>query len=272
MSGYTPLFSSIVRSSIWDEDNTTRIVWITMLALTDSQGIVEGSVPGMAHMARVSIAECELAIQTLSNPDLYSRTEDHEGRRIKAIDGGWQIYNLAKYRQKAKSRAEYMRKYREEKKKNQKEKKETLNINTNTNKVTPRNSHVTCVTVTQSPFSPEKQRWSDIAFQVGLTPEEAENSYANFGANNWKRGNGVEIESWEQVPGLLTYWRNNRQNFAPKKPAENEGKTKLWPIAGKTCSKDGCKMPACYKKTGGNYDWYYCVDHMPESVKEKYYA
>jgi len=119
---------------------------------------------------------------------------------------------------------------------------------------------------------PDFQTWKNYALMAGLTDEEAQNSYDNFQANDWCRGNGIDIKSWSQVAGLLRYWRNNRQNFAPKKPAENEGKTKLFPLPGKTCSKDGCAMPACYKKTGGNYDWYCCVDHMPESVKEKYYA
>ena len=91
MSGYTPLFGSIVTSSIWNEDNETRLVWITMLALADCQGIVEGSVPGLAHVARVSTEECRKAIQVLSSPDPDSRTADHEGRRIHTVDGGWQI-------------------------------------------------------------------------------------------------------------------------------------------------------------------------------------
>jgi len=44
-------------------------------------------------------------------------------------------------------------------------------------------------------------------------------------------------------------------------------KIKLYPIRGKNCSK--CGMPAVYR-TGGSYDWFYCAEHMPEKVKEKY--
>ena len=69
---------------------------------------------------------------------------------------------------------------------------------------------------------PDLQTWKDIAFSVGLTEEEAQNSYDNFNANDWVRSNRIEIKSWRQVPGLLRYWRNNRQNFAPKnKPTES---------------------------------------------------
>ncbi len=98
--GFTKLFSSIVTSTIWQEDDKTRIVWITLLALADAQGRVDGSVPGLAHVANVGLGECEHALERLSNPDPYSRTKDFEGRRIESIDGGWQILNYAKYREK----------------------------------------------------------------------------------------------------------------------------------------------------------------------------
>jgi len=276
MSGYTPLFGSIVRSSIWDEDNATRIVWITLLALAEADGTVEGSVKGLAHEARVSLKECKTSLEILKAPDPYSKTVANEGRRIKEIDGGWFVLNHNVYRKKAKSRAAYMRRYREEKKKELKEEKtKDPNINTNTNNVTTRNNRNSYVTVTDSPILSEKrtfhkkneshlikthrdtgnkegiktnrdvgikadecsrnkknrhileippdlQKWQDIAFTVGLTPEEGQNSYDNFSANDWKRGNGVKIESWEQIPGLLRYWRNNRQNFAGKTQKQTE--------------------------------------------------
>jgi hypothetical protein len=45
---------------------------------------------------------------------------------------------------------------------------------------------------------------------------------------------------------------------------------KLFPIAGKVCSQEGCGLPAVYKSSGGSYDHYYCNEHMPAKVKEKY--
>lgn len=98
MNGYTKLFSSIVTSTIWREDLATKVVWVTLLALSDSSGVVEGSVPGLAHIAGVTLEECEMSLSKLSQPDKYSRTPDHEGCRIEAIDGGWFILNRAKYR------------------------------------------------------------------------------------------------------------------------------------------------------------------------------
>jgi hypothetical protein len=101
MSGYTKLFNSILASTIWRENDKTRLVWITLLAMSDKDGICEGSVPGLADFARVTVAECEAALEVLSSPDKYSRTSEHEGRRIETLDGtGWRLLNHAKYRAK----------------------------------------------------------------------------------------------------------------------------------------------------------------------------
>jgi len=98
MAGFTKLFSSIVTSTIWQEDDKTRIVWITMLAIAEAGGRVQGAIPGLAHIANVSIEECEHALNRLMAPDPYSRTKDNDGRRVKEIAGGWQILNYGKYR------------------------------------------------------------------------------------------------------------------------------------------------------------------------------
>lgn len=112
MAGYTKLFSSILASTIWREDDKTRIVWITLLAMADRWGIAEGSIPGLADMARVSLDDCKKALEALMSPDEYSRTKENEGRRIEEIEGGWRILNHGKYREKmsADERREYNRK------------------------------------------------------------------------------------------------------------------------------------------------------------------
>ena len=119
MSGWTKLFSSIVTSSIWVEDDAILRVWIAMLAMADAEGVVEGSVPGFANLAHVTTEQMRLAVDTLSSPDADSRTPDHEGRRIEAIEGGWRILNYGTYRERGQakegSRAPYYRTYRQRK-------------------------------------------------------------------------------------------------------------------------------------------------------------
>ncbi len=119
MTGYSKLFSDIVTSSIWSEDDKTRIVWITILALKDKDGFVPAAIPGLANAARVSIEECEAAVKKLESPDKYSRTTEYEGRRIRRVDGGWFVLNHLKFRDKlsgdkqAEQARERMRRMRE---------------------------------------------------------------------------------------------------------------------------------------------------------------
>lgn len=111
MTGYTKLFTDILTSTIWGEDDKTRIVWITMLALRDRNHKVSASIPGLARQANVDLESCEAAVRKLESPDPYSRSKEHEGRRIEAVDGGWMILNGEKYRSKMNDdeRREYQR-------------------------------------------------------------------------------------------------------------------------------------------------------------------
>lgn len=97
---YTGLFSEIVTSSIWSEDDKTRILWVTMLALKDKDGIVRAAVPGLAKVACMSIEDCQKAIAKLEAPDVWSRSKEHDGRRIQPNEEGWLVLNHFKYRNK----------------------------------------------------------------------------------------------------------------------------------------------------------------------------
>jgi hypothetical protein len=111
MSGYTKLFNSILASTIWREGKETKILWITMLAMADKDGMVEASIPGLADMARLTVPETETALEILQSPDSYSRTKDHDGRRIEPVKGGWLVLNHGIYREKmnADERRNYLR-------------------------------------------------------------------------------------------------------------------------------------------------------------------
>lgn len=98
---YTKLFSHIITSSVWSEDDQTRILWITLLALTDKHGEVMASIPGLAKVSNLTIESVKRGIENLSSPDEYSRTPDEEGRRIVQIPGGWSVVNYEKHRRMA---------------------------------------------------------------------------------------------------------------------------------------------------------------------------
>ena len=110
MAGFTKLWSNIVTSTIWLEDSDTRVVWITLMALANAKGIVDATIPGLAHQANVSVELCEKALLKFLQPDPYSRTKRFEGRRIKEVIGGWKLINYPQHREKRD--AEYYREYR----------------------------------------------------------------------------------------------------------------------------------------------------------------
>lgn len=95
---FTKLFASITDSSIWSEPDHIVKVWITMLAMADEHGIVDGTVPGLAARSRKSVAEVEEALAKFMGSDPHSRTPDYEGRRVQRVPGGWALLNHEKYR------------------------------------------------------------------------------------------------------------------------------------------------------------------------------
>jgi len=115
--GFTKLFSSIVTSSMWSEDDKTRILWITILAITDQDGFCSASVPGLAAVARLSVEQVQASLTKLESPDPFSRTTTNEGRRLKRVEGGWIVLNHGMYRdrERTEKRREYMKELMREK-------------------------------------------------------------------------------------------------------------------------------------------------------------
>ena len=96
---YNKLFTKILDSSVWLESTTTRIVWLTFIASMDEDGFATfAAVGNLANRARVTVAQCEVAIKVLESPDPESADPDHQGRRIERVPGGWVVLNAPKYR------------------------------------------------------------------------------------------------------------------------------------------------------------------------------
>jgi uncharacterized phage protein (TIGR02220 family) len=110
---FVKLDCKILDKSIWRESPETKIVWITMLAMADSDGLVEAAIPGIADRAKIPLEETEKAINTFQQPDKWSSNQDHEGRRIERVKEGFQILNYQEYRDKDYTAAARVKKYRE---------------------------------------------------------------------------------------------------------------------------------------------------------------
>lgn len=99
MNGFALLWSKILDSSLWIQGSKeTRLVWVTLLAMKDSHGIVQASVVGLADRAKVSVDECREALKVLLSPDPDDTSRIDDGRRIREVFGGWQIVNHDLYR------------------------------------------------------------------------------------------------------------------------------------------------------------------------------
>lgn len=69
-----------------------------MLAVKDRKHVVRASIPGLASVANIPVESVKRGLAKLASPDEFSRTKEHEGRRITEVDGGWLILNGEKYR------------------------------------------------------------------------------------------------------------------------------------------------------------------------------
>ncbi len=214
--GFTKLFNTIITSSIWNEDNETRIVWITMLALSNKEGVVNASMSGLAVMARLPVETCKKAVERLSSPDSDSRTAEKEGRRIEKVEGGWQIINYVKYRNLGKidERREYLRfKQQRHRLKEKSSKKENIitDAEAEADTSTPVN---TCQHL--STISPSLKEVQDECFKQGMTDRDGERIHAHYQKKGWVDGAGQLLTD---LISTVTAWRLN-----PRRQTEQQSK------------------------------------------------
>ena len=91
------------------------ITFQQMIILADKDGIVDMTAEVISRRSTFPIEHVLVGIAALEQPDLGSRTPDHDGRRIVRLDEhrdwGWQIVNHAHYRKirSEEERREYQR-------------------------------------------------------------------------------------------------------------------------------------------------------------------
>lgn len=96
------------------QDAPTRLVWITMLAMKDKDGLVKASVPGLAHRARVTLEECQKALGVFLGPDPHSTSKVDDGRRVREVAGGWVVINHEMYQYANEEKRDYWKKKKAE--------------------------------------------------------------------------------------------------------------------------------------------------------------
>ena len=238
--GYTKLFSTIVTSSIWTADDATRIVWITMLAISDKNGEIHAAIPGLARLAGVSLEACEKAVLTFLSPDPYSRTKEDEGRRLEVIDGGWLLINHAKYRRMASDEerkeqsAIRQQRFRDRHAKNNspvtppsrnnngKESIVTQESRQKSHSEAKADSHTKAVPEVQKPAKSEGKgtqlELEAYAVEIGLPASDGTAMFDHWTANGWKNGSTAS-KCWRAG---MRKWKG--QGWMPSQKVIHNGK------------------------------------------------
>lgn len=99
------VLAAVLKSSVWEEDDATRLVWVTLMLIADREGHVESTIPALAELSRQSIPAVEKAINR------FLKTKDEH--QIEATLFGWRIVNYAaiKSASQAQDDKEYRKKY-----------------------------------------------------------------------------------------------------------------------------------------------------------------
>lgn len=114
---FAKIFEQIYDSSI-AENFQTRHVFMDMLVLADSDGVVDMTLSAIARRTNVPTEIVRKAVEELEAPDKESRTREHEGRRLLPLapgrGWGWRIVNYLHYRklQTEEARRDYFREYK----------------------------------------------------------------------------------------------------------------------------------------------------------------
>ena len=99
--GFVKLYGDkLLDSSVWiGTPSNVKILWIAMLALADQHGRIIKGLPGLVHRSDLTREEVLAALKFLEAPDPDSQTKTFEGRRVKLIEGGWQLLTYKIHRE-----------------------------------------------------------------------------------------------------------------------------------------------------------------------------
>jgi len=96
---WTPLWSGIVDSSLWEESGNVVKVFMTILATKDADHICRLDAYKIGKKCNIDEVEVMGILKLLASPDTRRQgKQDFGGRRIKMVEEGWLILNGQKYR------------------------------------------------------------------------------------------------------------------------------------------------------------------------------
>ncbi len=103
---FTPLDSDLVYSTVFSEGPLVFAIWCALLATKDLDGLTALTPEFLAKQWNMDLAEIEKAWSVHTSPDLKSKNQEFEGKRIiPSGDGRWFVVSHLKYRSKYKPQA-----------------------------------------------------------------------------------------------------------------------------------------------------------------------
>ena len=214
---YNKLFTSILDSSIWLEPTPTRIVWVTLLAAMDEDGFVRmATVLNLANRARVTIEEATDAVNALEGPDSHCPDQDHQGRRIERVDGGWMVLNSRKYREIS-NREKEKEQTRLRVARHRAKKAGNAPVTVANEKLTLSEaaSEAEANKRSRKPISPSREEVGLLAAKAGLPIEQADAFWDFYESKGWMVGKNKMVSVAGSMAGWARRWRAELNDASP---------------------------------------------------------
>lgn len=232
---FAKVFSQIFDSSI-AEDYNCRRMFMDLLVLADSDGVVDMTPEAISRRTNVPMDEVVKYVKELCQPDAKSRSQLHDGKRLIPLDTnrdwGWIIVNYAHYRKvrDEEARREY---FRSAMRKSRKKKKDSVKDNgltdlTKVNNVQPPASASSSLSASDSKRkAKEISEVIQYASDVGVSRSDAVAFFDSMEAGGWTRG-GKALKDWKahlrsyKANGYLASQRQRKNGAHPdnQKPVD----------------------------------------------------
>jgi len=214
---YSKLHASIVGSSLWTEPDTVRILFITLLALCDRDGIVYGTQLGLNRLANIDMDLADSAWIALLSPDENSsdkmRAPEHEGRRIEEVPGGFRLLNF-----------EYYRSLRNDDDRREQNRVAQAKFKAKVSQGKPRKAEVIPSEAeteaeasterslkSQKRVPPSREEVGLLAAKAGLPIEQADAFWEFYDSKGWMVGKNKMVSVASAVAGWARRWRSEQQ-------------------------------------------------------------
>jgi len=211
---FAKVFSQIFDSSI-AEDYNCRRMFMDLLVLADSDGVVDMTQEAISRRTNVPIEEVTKYIEQLCEADPLSRSKVEQGRRIVMIDPnrtwGWQVVNYHHYRKirDEEARRSYFRSAKRKQRKAERSVKDTA--------VDSGGRCQTVPSASSSKSSCTKIEAEEFCLSLGLPKSDGEAMFLHWQEKGWSKVKDwrLTIRKWKSF-GYLPSQKQGKNGSSTK--------------------------------------------------------